>query len=53
MIKFLQNVKNIIQHYCIQEMGWGGVGEEGETHWSNTLPLKHPAFHPAMDDSMT
>ena len=45
MINLLLNVKNVIQHYCIQE---------GETHWSNTLPLKRPAFfHPAMDDSMT
>ena len=34
MIIFHLNVKNVIQHYCIQEMGWGGGGErEGERHW--------------------
>ena len=55
MIIFHLNVKNVIQHYCIQEMGWGGGGggkEERDTGFY-TLPLKSPAFHSAMDDSMT
>ena len=33
MIIFHLNVKNGIQHYCIQEMGWGGGEREGERHW--------------------
>ena len=34
MIIFHLNVKNVIQHYCIQEMGWGGGGggEGGQRH---------------------
>ena len=42
MIIFHLNVKNVIQHYCIQEMGWGGGGgggREGERHW-----ILHIAF---------
>ena len=56
MIIFHLNVKNVIQHYCIQEMGWGGWGggeKERDTAGFYTLPLKSPAFHSAMDDSMT
>ena len=55
MIIFHLNVNNVIQHYCIQEMGWGGGGwreKERDTGFY-TLPLKSPAFHSAMDDSMT
>ena len=54
MIIFHLNVKNVIQHYCIQEMGWGGGGGEKERDTGlYTLPLESPAFHSAMDDSMT
>ena len=56
MIIFHLNVKNVIQHYCIQEMGWGGGGGGGEKERDTgfyTLSLKSPAFHSAMDDSMT
>ena len=53
MIIFHLNVKNVIQHYCIQEMVGGGGGEKERDTGFYTLPLKSPAFHSAMDDSMT
>ena len=43
MIIFHLNVNNVIQHYCIQEMGWGG-GREGERHWILHIAIEKSCF---------